>query len=1221
MPFLGKTPTVGNFILLDSITVSNTATFALTKDSLDYYPGSAQNMIVSVNGVTQAPLTAYTITDSNITFASALDSDVDVIDYILVLGDTLNIGRPSDSTVGATQLQDYAVTSVKMSNTGVSAATYGTSTSIPQITIDAAGRITSATGIDRSNQFEDLTVTGNLTVSGNTVTVDAQTLSVEDPLIHLAANNETSDVVDIGFVGHYSNDGGTTKLHTGFFRDASDEQYYLFNGFEDATLDLSSPSTTIDRTANTFTLANLIVNKLGIGTDNLVNELEVSANQTATIRVANETDSIAQLVLRNVGSSDGTISQEGGDMFFQIAGDKKVALDSDGNVGIGVTVPAQRLDVREEKTGGGVLVQVYNTDNSDTTTQTAGLALGPDSRGGTARITAVKENADFSTNAGRDVALTFSSVLNNTPTEYMRLTSAGLLDVGYHDVAGNRSIRISQRTASGSVTYGGLEFFYNNTAGTTGVNAAIYYAAGSQRNYGELAFHTGNAGTTTERVRIERTGNVGIGTEIPNRRLTINQTPPVALGSPMLQVGEALFTASGYYGIGLGYTAASYTNPPTEIAAVSISSSGGTTAELIFATRNVTTDTAPTERMRIDVDGNVGIGVSNPDARLSVTTDQQLIARLKSSNTGITGVRLEGIDDSAADAVFVDWFYDAENRQYGFGEGTSSGTLPLNSGVSYADIIFNDGNVRIPSEIGLSSLAITTNPLTLGNLSAFNLAFDSNEIQARNNGNSNNLILNKNGGTVGIGTTSTTYRLEVESTGDSGIRYKGTDNHATLFLDSASGYGQYLRFSEAGTNNWWIVADTLGDLNFRPNASSTYSFRLRENYKADFVGQDTTGNASYYGVTITAAQTGSDALTADRTHASLFINTDNSQSGGDTADEIRSYGVYSDTRITADADLCVGVLGYARSDKSSGTTTNVRGGQFQALGHDNAGGIVSNIQGLFASAGHYQVETTPVVTGGSFLAQATATGDGGITNFEGVRAETQVDSGYSGTIATGFTLRCMHDNNNGSTHAHTTHYLMYGDYTGTLPTTARGLWINDDVPSRFSGDLHVNGTLTKTSGSFLISHPLPSMANTHDLVHAFVESPQPDNIYSGMVTLVDGSATINIDTAAGMTEGTFVLLNKNIRRTVTNEEGFTAVKSSLSGNILTITAQDNTCTDEIFWIVIGQRNDAEIRALHTTDSEGNLIVEPEKGPEWVRPDRSEETTTTYDPENPFPDQE
>ena len=1114
MPFLGKTPTVGNFILLDSITVSNTATFALTKDSLDYYPGSAQNMIVSLNGVTQAPLTAYTITDNNIVFSSALNSDTDVIDYILVLGDTLNIGRPSDSTVGATQLQDYAVTSVKMSNTGVGAATYGTATSIPQITIDAAGRITSATGIDRSNTFEDLTVTGNLTVSGNTVTVDAHTLDVEDPLIHLASNNTTTDVVDIGFIGHYSNDG-STQLHTGFFRDASDEQYYLFNGLEGDY----DTATTIDRTANTFTLANLIVNKLGVGTDNLVNELEVSANQTATIRVANETDSIAQLVLRNVGSSDGTISQEGGDMFFQIAGDKKVALDNDGNLGIGVNAPTQRLDIREEKTGGGVLIQVYNTDNSDTTTQTAGIAIGPDSRGGTARITAIKENADFSTNAGRDVALAFSSVLNNTPTEYMRLTSDGNLGI---------------------------------------------------------AMTPSSADATSEML----------------------QVGDAALGLISYGTGNGHIARNAYYNSGWKFV----NNSETEL--LSLANSGF----LFRAAGSGTADAAITWTTLLDVNTTKSIFYKRIDfSDIMIGTGAGKYIQVTGS--GGTAWTISGSGGNAT-------------------PGTASTSFGLNhwNGTAWSEKVrvTTNGTLRLDptgSMSGLSSLSITTNPFNIGDYSGFNLAFDTNEIQSRNNGNSNNLILNKNGGTVGIGTTDTSAVLSIEASGDNGIRYKGTDNHASLFLDSASGYGQYLRFSEAGTNNWWIVADTLGDLNFRPNASSTYSFRLRENYKADFVGQDTTGNASYYGVTITSAQTGSDALTADRTHASLFINTDNSQSGGDTVDEIRTYGLYADTRITSDADLVVGVMGYARSDKSSGTTTNVRAGQFQALGHDNAGGVCTSVTGVYASAGHYQEETTNVLQGGSFLAQVTATGDGNVSNHEGIRVETQVDGGYTGTIDQGFTLRCMHDNNNGATHTHNTHYLMYGDYTGTLPTTARGLWITDDVPSRFGGDLHVNGALTKTSGSFLISHPLPSMANTHDLVHAFVESPQPDNIYSGMVTLVDGSATINIDTAAGMTEGTFVLLNKNIRRTVTNEEGFTAVKSSLSGNILTITAQDNTCTDEVFWMVIGQRNDAEIRALHTTDSEGNLIVEPEKGPEWVRPDRSDETTTSYDPENPFPDQE
>src|SRR5210317_1317050 len=239
MPFIGQTPVAGAYQILDSITTSATNTFALTLSGSPYYPETAQNLIVSLNGVTQAPISAYTVDSSNIIFASALTVD-DVIDYILVLGDVLDIATPSDNTVSTSKLQNYSVTSVKMSNTGVTAASYGSASAIPVITIDAAGRITSASttavaGIANTNwysanntfaigtgdgstfnttisQFDNLTITGDLIVNGNTTTISATTLNVDDPLIKLAAGNETSDTVDIGFLGHYSPDGGNTAL-------------------------------------------------------------------------------------------------------------------------------------------------------------------------------------------------------------------------------------------------------------------------------------------------------------------------------------------------------------------------------------------------------------------------------------------------------------------------------------------------------------------------------------------------------------------------------------------------------------------------------------------------------------------------------------------------------------------------------------------------------------------------------------------------------------------------------------------------------------------------------------------------------------------------------------------------------------------------------------------------------------------------------------------------
>jgi hypothetical protein len=139
------------------------------------------------------------------------------------------------------------------------------------------------------------------------------------------------------------------------------------------------------------------------------------------------------------------------------------------------------------------------------------------------------------------------------------------------------------------------------------------------------------------------------------------------------------------------------------------------------------------------------------------------------------------------------------------------------------------------------------------------------------------------------------------------------------------------------------------------------------------------------------------------------------------------------------------------------------------------------------------------------------------------------------------------------------------------------------------GALNVSGTK-----NFKIPHPHPSKKDTHDLVHSVIEGPQCDNIYRGKVNLVDGTASINIDTVSNMTDGTFVALNRDIQCFTSNETGWTAVKGSVSGNILTITAQDNTCTDTISWMVVGERQDPTIKEMPTTDDDGKLIVEPIK---------------------------
>ena len=103
MAYIGKQPLVGNFVKLDTITTSATTTFNLLNGGVAYFPQTANNCLVSLNGILQAPTDSYTISGSTIVFSNALTTS-DVIDFIIVLGDVLNIGTPSDNTVSLAKL-------------------------------------------------------------------------------------------------------------------------------------------------------------------------------------------------------------------------------------------------------------------------------------------------------------------------------------------------------------------------------------------------------------------------------------------------------------------------------------------------------------------------------------------------------------------------------------------------------------------------------------------------------------------------------------------------------------------------------------------------------------------------------------------------------------------------------------------------------------------------------------------------------------------------------------------------------------------------------------------------------------------------------------------------------------------------------------------------------------------------------------------------------------
>ena len=117
MPYLGNQPSSGGYHKLDSLTASATDTYALTLGGSAYYPATANQLMVSLNGVIQAPQDSFTISGSNIVFASALSAS-DSIDFIMSFGDVYGIGTPADGTITTAKIANQAVTMDKLATSG-----------------------------------------------------------------------------------------------------------------------------------------------------------------------------------------------------------------------------------------------------------------------------------------------------------------------------------------------------------------------------------------------------------------------------------------------------------------------------------------------------------------------------------------------------------------------------------------------------------------------------------------------------------------------------------------------------------------------------------------------------------------------------------------------------------------------------------------------------------------------------------------------------------------------------------------------------------------------------------------------------------------------------------------------------------------------------------------------------------------------------------------------
>ena len=220
MPYIGKEPIVGNFQRCDAITVVNgQAAYTLQVSSTNVVPESENHILVSLNGILQAPGAAnsFTVSGSTLTFVSNLATG-DVIDFVILLGNVLDLGVPSDDTVGAAQIKadlisgTTALASEPADTDEFLVSDAGTLKRIDYSLIKGAGKV-----------LQHKEVSSSAVATGTTVFVEDDTIPQNDEgteIMTLAITPVSATSTMYIATQIFHSNGATTRTGIGLFKDS-----------------------------------------------------------------------------------------------------------------------------------------------------------------------------------------------------------------------------------------------------------------------------------------------------------------------------------------------------------------------------------------------------------------------------------------------------------------------------------------------------------------------------------------------------------------------------------------------------------------------------------------------------------------------------------------------------------------------------------------------------------------------------------------------------------------------------------------------------------------------------------------------------------------------------------------------------------------------------------------------------------------------------------------
>ena len=366
------------------------------------------------------------------------------------------------------------------------------------ISIDSSGVASLASDASGTN----LTLSGDLTVNGSTVSINTSTVTVDDPMFALADNN-SADTVDIGWYGKYVDSG--TK-YSGLFRDASDSDMWKL--FATTGNSNAAPSTTVDTTSG-FTLANLSVNGLTATTlsgslaasniSDIASLSEISSVASDDVFIAIDTSGgglkkitrsaiVAGLATSGAISnvSEDTTPQLGGDLDVNSNdivstsngnisllpnGSGKVVMDGNGSSG-GISISDGTIDIR---TGTGSVAKVlFYCESSNAHAQT--IQAQPHSAGvtntltlpagGNGELVSTVATQTFTNKSFGDDVNIFEDANNADVKLTMGTSATESLTIQVLNGSSNKTaeeVHFSTATASGTADHGKMVFDIDGT--------------------------------------------------------------------------------------------------------------------------------------------------------------------------------------------------------------------------------------------------------------------------------------------------------------------------------------------------------------------------------------------------------------------------------------------------------------------------------------------------------------------------------------------------------------------------------------------------------------------------------------------------------------------------------------------------------------------------------------------------------------------------------------